>query len=107
VRNCWPPPAPAVSVERGAARSRTNPPLNHADFWANWNGLTLDQLSERIRISMPATAPGTLNRDQVADIIAFLLELEGAQAGSAVLPATLAELRQIQFADPVPPALAR
>ena len=95
------------SVERGAARSRANLPLNHPDFWANWNGLTLEVLSQRIRLSMPAAAPGTLTRDQVADIIAYLLELEGAQAGSSDLPSASAELRAIRLVEPVPPAILR
>lgn len=94
---------PAIDVN-GRPDSRRIVPLNDRYFWANWSGITLDQLLNRIQISMPAAAPGTLNRAQVADIIAFLLEVEGAQAGSGDLPAAAAELRNIRFADPIPPA---
>src|SRR5215217_817670 len=36
------------------------PPLTGADFTANWNDLSLHDLFERIRISMPADKPGSL-----------------------------------------------
>ena len=38
------------------------PPLTGGKFAANWNGVTLGAMVERIRISMPRNAPGTLTR---------------------------------------------
>src|SRR5262245_30223530 len=36
------------------------PPLAGGAFNANWNGLTMGDLSERVRISMPQNNPGSL-----------------------------------------------
>src|SRR5580704_7415455 len=43
------------------------PPLAGAGFVANWNGSTMGDLFERIRISMPTDAPGRLTRQENAD----------------------------------------
>lgn len=49
------------------------PALTGAGFLANWTGLTVGDLSERIRVSMPPDNPGRVSRQQNVDIIAFLL----------------------------------
>jgi mono/diheme cytochrome c family protein len=49
------------------------PPLAGGDFLSNWNGLTLGELFDRIRVTMPASRPGKLNREQNADILAYML----------------------------------
>ena len=36
------------------------PPLAGSDFLANWNGMTVGDLLEKMRISMPADRPGRL-----------------------------------------------
>src|SRR5215831_19429288 len=43
------------------------PPLTGGAFTANWDGLTIGDLAERIRISMPLNSPGALSRQQTAD----------------------------------------
>src|SRR5207245_855868 len=48
------------------------PPLSGAQFLANWNGLTVGDLFERIRKSMPANDPGRLTSQQNADVLAYL-----------------------------------
>src|SRR2546427_11098209 len=48
------------------------PPLSGAQFLANWNGLTVGDLFERIRKSMPANDPGRLTSPQNADVLAYL-----------------------------------
>ena len=40
------------------------PPLSGGAFMANWSGLTLGELFERIRVSMPEGKPGSLSRQQ-------------------------------------------
>jgi cytochrome c len=62
------------------------PPLRGWEFRANWNQLTLRDLSERIRISMPQNAPGTLRRPQVADILAYVLQQNGYPSGRREMP---------------------
>src|SRR5213593_4207501 len=43
------------------------PGLAGGEFSANWNDLTLGQLFERMRTSMPQNNPGSLSRQQDAD----------------------------------------
>src|SRR6266478_1833947 len=50
---------------KGAAEA---PPLSGGPFMANWNGLTLGDLFERIRRTMPQDKPGRLSRQYKADI---------------------------------------
>src|ERR1700726_4723116 len=61
------------------------PPLAGDSFFANWNGLTLGDLFERIRISMPQNAPGSLSRQQNADILAFVFSVNKFPTGSEEL----------------------
>jgi mono/diheme cytochrome c family protein len=63
-------------------------------FGANWNGLTLGDLFERIRTTMPLDRPGRLTRQQNADVIAFILKANNWPAGSREVPNDLAALRQ-------------
>ena len=46
-------------------------------FYANWEGETLDALFERMRVSMPQNAPGSLSRTQNTDILAHILKVGG------------------------------
>lgn len=75
----------------------TAPPLTGPEFITSWTDMTADDLQERIRISMPADAPGSLNRNDVADIIAFLFSKSGFPAGSAELPTGSEPLKQIKI----------
>jgi len=78
------------------------PPLVGADFAGNWNGLTLDMLMDRIKLSMPADSPGSLSRQQVSDIIALMLAHAGAPAGAAELPTGADALKAITYAGTKP-----
>ena len=73
------------------------PALVGAEFSANWNDLTINDLFERIRLTMPADSPGSLSRAQVADIIALILQHAGTPAGAADLPSTADVLKTIKF----------
>jgi quinoprotein glucose dehydrogenase len=63
------------------------PALTGDTFNANWSGTTVGSLAERIRISMPLDKPGTLSSSQLADIIAYVLKVDGFPAGSQALDA--------------------
>jgi hypothetical protein len=67
------------------------------DFSANWNDLSLGQLFDRIRTSMPQNNPGSLSRQQNADILAFILFKGSAPAGSAELATQSEVLNGIKF----------
>ena len=51
-------------------------------FNANWEGTTLGDLFNRIRTTMPLDQPGALNRAQVADVVAFILQSSKFPAGT-------------------------
>jgi len=73
------------------------PALAGDSFFANWNGLTLGDLFERIRISMPQNAPGSLSRQQNADILAFILKVNQFPTGKTELDRSTDILKQIKF----------
>jgi mono/diheme cytochrome c family protein len=74
------------------------PALVGAAFAANYDGLTVDDLFERNRTTMPVDREGRLSRQQTADITAFLLECNKFPTGEKELPVLAAELKQIQYA---------
>jgi len=73
------------------------PALAGGAFTSNWSGLTMADLSERIRVSMPQNSPGRLNRQQVADVLAFMLSAGGYPAGAAELPREAEILKEVAF----------
>jgi mono/diheme cytochrome c family protein len=74
------------------------PPLAGGAFQSNWTGLTVGDLAERIRISMPQGSEGTLSRPQVSDIIAAIFAVNEYPAAQVELPKELELLKQIQIA---------
>jgi S-disulfanyl-L-cysteine oxidoreductase SoxD len=73
------------------------PPLAGGAFNANWNGLSLGDLAERIRISMPQNSPGSLSRQQYVDILATMLGGGEFPQGKTELPREVDALKQIAF----------
>ena len=73
------------------------PALSGGGFLSNWNGLTVGDLFERIRTTMPLDVPGKLSRQQNADAIAFILKANGWPAGATDLPPDPAALKQIRI----------
>jgi S-disulfanyl-L-cysteine oxidoreductase SoxD len=87
---------PQVSLYAGRQITRLTP-LVGRQFASNWNRMTLGDIFERIRISMPQDNPGILSRQQTADILAFILGYGGYPVGETELPATEEALSKIQF----------
>jgi len=75
----------------------TAPALASAEFKGNWSGLSVDDLFERIKISMPQDNPGSLSRQQTADIVAFVLSKGGFPAGERELAREAEVLKGIRF----------
>jgi mono/diheme cytochrome c family protein len=73
------------------------PPLVGGDFATNWNDLSINDLFERIRISMPADKPGTLTRQEVADVLSFVLQKNALPAGASELATDADALKAIKF----------
>ncbi len=72
------------------------PPLAGPAFMANWNGLTLNDLYDRIRLTMPPDRAGGLPRQDTIDTIAYVLRANGFPAGKAALEARAEVLMQIK-----------
>jgi mono/diheme cytochrome c family protein len=82
----------------------TAPALAGADFKSNWSGLSVDDLFERIKVSMPGDNPGTLSRQQTADTLAFVLSVNRFPAGKSELVREAEVLKQIAFEATKPEA---
>jgi mono/diheme cytochrome c family protein len=72
-------------------------PLVGARFTSNWNGVTLGDMADRVRISMPNDRPGTLSRQEVADVLAYVFSANRFPAGKTELPRQAEILKQIKF----------
>ena len=66
-------------------------------FNANWEGVPLGDLLERIRVSMPQDMPGSLSRQQNVDVIAYMLKLGKIPVGTVELATDTVVLGQITF----------
>ncbi|MBZ5576801.1 MAG: cytochrome c [Acidobacteriia bacterium] len=73
------------------------PALTGGEFLSNWNGLTVGDLFDRIRRSMPADRPGSLNREKNADILAHILSMNQFPAGPQELDHQTEALKQIRI----------
>ena|SRR5215471_6712019 len=73
------------------------PALFGGNFMANWNGLTVGDLWERIRQSMPQDNPDRLNAQQRSDIIALILSANGFPTGAKELDARVEFLKDIKI----------
>jgi mono/diheme cytochrome c family protein len=62
------------------------PSLIGSEFSGNWDDLSLGDLSQRLRISMPQDNPQSLTREQVADLVALILKGNRMPAGQTDLP---------------------
>jgi mono/diheme cytochrome c family protein len=73
------------------------PPLTGVEFMSGWNELSVGDLFERLRITMPADKPGSVSAQDNADIIAFLVSKNGFPAGTADLPPQAEVLKGIKI----------
>lgn len=78
------------------------PALTGPDFNASWNTLTLGDLFERIRASMPQDGPDNLTVQQKVDVLAHMLSVGKFPAGDAELPRDAQVLAQIRFLSTKP-----
>jgi len=68
-----------------------------APFKEHWVGKPLSDLMTYILTLMPKSAPGTLEPDDAAMLLAYILKLNGMPAGSTTLSAEIPQLRQIKI----------
>lgn len=72
-------------------------PLTGSAFLANWDGLSVGDLTERIRVSMPPNNLGKLSRQKIVDIISYMLSFNSFPAGDAELNPKAEMLKEIQI----------
>jgi len=77
--------------------SDMNPPLVGPEFLSLWNTKTVGDLFDRVRTTMPQDKPGSLTRQQNADILAYLLSANKFPTGQTELQTQSELLKQIQF----------
>jgi mono/diheme cytochrome c family protein len=73
------------------------PALSGGGFLSNWAGLTVGDLFERIRTSMPFNKPQSLNRETVAAILSYILSANKFPAAGTELPSQTEVLKQIRL----------
>ena len=78
------------------------PALTGPQFLSDFDGLSLGDLFDRIRTTMPQDNPGGLTRDQYADILAFLLKSNGMTSGAKELDRRSEYLKAIGFSAAKP-----
>jgi mono/diheme cytochrome c family protein len=73
------------------------PALSGGPFISDFEGQTVGDIFDRIRTTMPQSAPGVLSRDQYADVLAFLFKSNGFPAGKTELDTSSETLKAISF----------
>ena len=86
-----------ASCHRGDTGGEEASALAGPAFLANWESLTVGDLYDRIRISMPPANPRRLSRRQITDILGHILKLNGFPAGKTELAQEAEALKQIRI----------
>src|SRR5258705_8696563 len=63
------------------AGGESAPALTGGEFLSSWNGLTVGDLFDRTRATMPQNKPGSLSREAGAEILAYVLSRNEFPAG--------------------------
>ncbi len=103
----------AAQADRGAAQFRAVCANCHAPsqfsgatFLRSWAGRPVYDLFAQIRSTMPYDNPGRLPREAYADVLAYVLRLNGLPAGDRELPSDDERLKLVRI-PPIPPDSAR
>jgi mono/diheme cytochrome c family protein len=73
------------------------PPLVGGSFLANWNTLSVGELFDRTRNTMPQSKPGSLSREVNAEIMAYILSANQFPSGKQALPQASEVLKEIKI----------
>jgi mono/diheme cytochrome c family protein len=69
-------------------------------FREKWDGSPLSELFGYVSTAMPKLEPGSLEPDEYAQVIAYMLKINGAPAGKSELPADAKALKRIRISMP-------
>ncbi len=75
----------------------SGPKLVGEAFLANWSSQPVAELFDWIREAMPSDAPGTLSKEDTADVVAYILKQNKMPAGKQPLPSDREPLALIQI----------
>lgn len=64
-------------------------------FMSGWDGRPIADLFDTVRETMPQDNPGSLRREEYADIVAYFLQLNGMPEGQEELPARAEALKTV------------
>lgn len=71
------------------------PSLVGESFSSRWRDVTVGEMSLTIGRTMPWDAPGSLTRQANADVVSYLLKMNGIPAGQSELPPEIEKLERI------------
>lgn len=71
------------------------PGLAGAAFLAKWSRMSVQDLYQRIKTTMPQNAPGTLSPEVYADLTAFILRSNNFTVGPKEVPTDAEALRKL------------
>ena len=73
-----------------------HPPATYKGaVFLNWQGRSMGELLDFLQEKMPKNDPGSLSAKEYAQVMAFLLRLNGMPAGKADLPSDIGALNKI------------
>jgi hypothetical protein len=73
------------------------PQLAGPAFTERWDGRTLGDIFDLIRLTMPDDAPGSLAREEYADLLAYILAVNKYPSGQTEIGIDVEPLRQIRI----------
>jgi mono/diheme cytochrome c family protein len=73
------------------------PELAGPAFAMRWDGRTVGDLFDLIRLTMPDDDPGALAREEYADLVAYIFSVNKYPAGSTEIGLDAAPLKQIRI----------
>jgi mono/diheme cytochrome c family protein len=76
------------------------PPLNGDEFLSKYQNQPLAMLFDKIHMTMPATAPGSLSLAETADVLSYILSQNKYPAGSTELPNDADALKKTTLTKP-------
>ena len=71
-----------------------------AAFRATWKGRPLSDLFDHVREKIPKNDPASLSQQEYAQLVAYLLKINGGPSGEAELPPDTDVLRKIRIEMP-------
>jgi quinoprotein glucose dehydrogenase len=98
VQNCSSCHGPDLSGNDEAA------PLAGPVFLSSWDGLSVGDLANRVRVSMPPNNLGKLSRQQIVDILSYVLSFNNFPAGKSELDPKPELLKQVRVEATKPKA---